>query len=191
SDDHLLQKYLGLIKDQITRLNGVATEMLKDARVRPIQGGKAFINSVLLKSIDAIENKTANRNINIEVYLDENLPKLSFDENKIQQVFINLLRNSYEAIGDKKSGNIEIVGHLRQVKGEDYVEISIMDNGSGLPQTEWTRAFDSFYTSKENGTGLGLSIVKEIVNAHGGYVYMESGSLGGACICVGLPFNEQ
>jgi len=186
-----LQKYLGLIKDQITRLNGVATELLKDARARPILGDKAFINSVLLKSIDAVENKAANKNINIEVYLDENLPKLSFDENKIQQVFINLLRNSYEAIGDKKSGNIEIVGHLRQVKGEDYVEISIMDNGSGLPQSEWTRVFDSFYTSKENGTGLGLSIVKDIVNAHGGYVYMESGSLGGACICVGLPYNGQ
>ena len=107
----------------------------------------------------------------------------------MQQVFINLLRNSFEAIGGKKSGNIEITGHLRQVKGEDFVEISIMDNGSGIPQSEWTRAFDSFYTSKEDGTGLGLSIVKEIVNGHGGYVYMESGSLGGACICVGLPIQ--
>ncbi len=191
SNDPRLQKYLGLIKEQIIRLNGVATELLKDARARPIPGDKAFINSVLLKSIDAVENKAANTSINIEMYLDENLPKLSFDENKMQQVFINLLRNSYEAIGDKKSGNIEITGHLRQMKGDDFVEISIMDNGSGLPQSEWTRAFDSFYTSKENGTGLGLSIVKEIVNAHGGYVYMESGSLGGACICVGLPYNEQ
>lgn len=191
SADPVLQKYLGLIKEQITRLNGVATGLLKNVRVRPSFNGKAFITSVLLKSIDAVENKLASKNINIEMYLDENLPKLNFDENKMQQVFINLLINSHEAIGDKKSGNIEIIGHLKQVKGEDYVEISIMDNGSGLPQSEWTRAFDSFYTNKENGTGLGLSIVKDIVNGHSGYVYMESGSLGGACVCVGLPFNDH
>jgi PAS domain S-box-containing protein len=189
--DPKLQKYLGLIKDQISRLNNVATELLKDARTQPAFGEKAYINSALLKSIEVVGSDIRDKNIAMEVYLDEKLPKLTFDENKMQQVFINLLRNSTDAIDAKQTGNIEIVGHLKQVKGDDYVEISIMDNGAGLPKSEWSRAFESFYTTKKNGTGLGLSIVKDIMKSHGGYVYMESGSLGGACVCVGLPCNEQ
>lgn len=190
ADDPKLQKYLGLIKDQISRLNNVTTDLLRDARQPPVLGESRYINSALLKSIEIVENDIKDKNSNIEVYLDENLPKLRFDDSRMQQVFINLLKNSCDAIGDKQ-GFIEIVGHLKQVKGEDYVEISIMDNGIGLPQSEWSRAFDSFYTTKNNGTGLGLPIVKEIINSHGGYVYMEGGSLGGACVCIGLPCNGQ
>lgn len=185
--DAEIRKYLTLIKDQISRLNNVSTDLLAWAAPRINLGESVLINSVILKSIEVVENEARDKNISIEVFLDERLPKLKFDGKRMQQVFINLLKNCCDAIYPNENGVIEVLGHMRQVKGEDFVEISVIDNGAGIKESDSDKIFDSFYTTKENGTGLGLSIVKDIMKSHGGYVLLESAPHGGTCASVGLP----
>lgn len=184
-EDPKLQKYLGLIKDQIARLDKVTTDLLGASKPRIARGEKTLINSVILKSIDVAEYIARDKKISMELYIDERIPKISFDEEKIQQVLINILKNACDAVHEK--GTIEVVGHLRQRKGEKFVEISILDNGVGMPGKDSEKVFDSFYTTKKNGTGLGLAIVKDIMKSHGGYVLFEGQPSGGTCVSVGLP----
>lgn len=185
--DAVIRKYLTLIKDQISRLNSVSTDLLAWAAPSVNLGERVFINSAILKSIEVVENEARNKNISIEVFLDERLPKLRFDGKRMQQVFINLLKNCCDAILPDGKGVIEVVGHMRQVKGEDFAEISVIDNGVGIKEPDSVKIFDSFFTTKEGGTGLGLSIVKDVMKSHGGYVLVESAPHGGTCASVGLP----
>ena len=90
------------------------------------------------------------------------------DENKLKQVFINLLINSIEAV--LENGFIEI--KLNQNKKDDYVEISVIDNGYGIPDNIVEKIFDPFFSSKigKNNTGLGLSVCQHIIESHQGII---------------------
>ncbi|MBI5179647.1 MAG: PAS domain S-box protein [Nitrospinae bacterium] len=184
-DDPKIQKYLGLIQDQIARLNKVTTDLLDSARPKLMFGEKALVNLPLIKSVEALENELRERGVEVQIYMDERLPAVKYDGERLQQVFINLLRNATDAI--EGGGSIEIVGHIRQINGEDYVEVSFIDSGVGIPHGDREKVFESFYTTKKTGTGLGLAIVKDIMKNHGGYAFIESNPEGGTCVRVGLP----
>lgn len=184
-NDTKIQKYLGLIKDQILRLNDVTTELLKIAKPRIALDEKALINKVILKSIEIVEYDARDKRIDIELFLNESLPEICFDETSMQEVFLNILKNACDAIDSK--GTIEIVGQPRERGGEQFIEIAVTDNGHGIPNDAKDKLFDSFYTTKEHGTGLGLSIVKDIMKSHGGYVFMESEPGSGTTVVLGLP----
>jgi PAS domain S-box-containing protein len=184
-DDPKVQKYAGLIGEQVTRLDKVAKDMLESSKPRLMIKEKTLINKSLLKSVEVVEEEAAKKKIDIQLYLQEDLPHISFDGERMQQVFINVLRNACEAITGE--GTIEITGSLRQINGEDYVELNFMDNGEGIDTQDKEKVFDPFFTTKKEGTGLGLAIVKEIMKSHSGYVFMESGRFGGTCVRIGLP----
>jgi PAS domain S-box-containing protein len=184
-DDPKIQKYAGLIEEQIARLNKVTTDLLDASRPKINFGEKALITQPLLKSLEVVEQEAIDRKIDIQLFLDEELPAVRYDGERMQQVFINVLRNACEAMDS--GGSIEIVGALRQINGEDYLEINIIDGGIGIPPEMRERIFESFHTTKKNGTGLGLVIVRDIMKSHGGYVFIESAVQGGTCVRIGLP----
>jgi signal transduction histidine kinase len=185
SHEPKIQKYLGLIKEQISRLNDVTSDLLKVAKPRKILGEKDYIHGVLIKSLEIVEYMNNGKNVDIQLFLDETLPKIKFDQSAMQEVFVNILKNASDAI--QENGSIEIVGQLRQRKGEDFVEVSIIDNGIGIEPADREKVFETFYTTKDNGTGLGLPIVKDLMKTHGGYIFMEGEPGGGTCVVLGLP----
>jgi len=185
SDEPKIQKYLGLIKEQISRLNDVTSDLLKVAKPRKNIGEKDYINSTLIKSLEIVEYMIGDKDIEIELFLDETLPKIKFDQSAMQEVFVNILKNASDAVTEK--GRIEVVGQLRQRKGEDFVEVSIIDNGIGIEPADTEKVFETFYTTKDHGTGLGLPIVNDLMKTHGGYIFMEGEPGGGTCVVLGLP----
>ncbi len=186
-DDQKIQKYARLMEEQIERLSKFTTSLLDSTRPKVNLGEKALINVPLLKSMDVLEEEARTRGVDVQIFLDEELPLVKFDGERMQQVFINVLRNAFEAVEGRK-GSVEIIGSLRQINGEDYLEVNFIDNGTGVQEQDKERVFEPFYTTKKHGTGLGLGIVKDIMKSHGGYVLMESGPRGGgACVRLGLP----
>ncbi len=115
--------------------------------------------------------------IEIKKRYDETLPQIKCFPQKLSQVFINLLVNAAQAIGEKGQISIktEKVKQQRRRSG-NKVRITISDNGCGIPQDKLNRVFDPFYTTKsvKAGTGLGLSISYDIIKAHGGRISVES-----------------
>jgi two-component system NtrC family sensor kinase len=121
--------------------------------------------------------------------LDENVPPALGDSQQLQQVFLNILNNAYDAIQEsKRRGRITIETR----KAGEWVEVKVADNGTGIADPE--RIFDPFYTTKQpgKGTGLGLSICYGIVRAHCGEIQCWNNETGeGSTFAVRIPLAEE
>lgn len=113
--------------------------------------------------------------------IDPSIHKITGDKTKLQQVFVNLLKNAYEAALPNHTVNLEAYSV------ENTVVIKISDTGCGIPCELLPTIFNPFVTYKKDGTGLGLSICQQIVKAHGGIISVESVVDEGTCFWVFLP----
>ena len=123
----------------------------------------------------------------------EDMPLAHVDVRQIEQVFNNLIKNAWEALlqANTPDPKIYVKGH-----GDDnmnYVLVSVQDNGPGIPKDIQEKIWVSFFTTKggKGGTGLGLSAVMQIVNQHGGKIWLESVNGSGATFFVRLPAEKQ
>jgi len=107
----------------------------------------------------------------IKIHRDfgHSFPPLLMQRGHLSEIFVNLLQNAREALG--KKGNVLIT---TKPEGNHSVEISICDDGPGIPSDKLGRIFEAYYTTKEKGTGLGLAIVKHNVELYGGMIGVES-----------------
>lgn len=124
-----------------------------------------LINNILMETNDLFLES----NVKIIKDIDENLYAF-FDEKRIKQVIINLLKNSVEALSKKNDKIIEV--KLKKVK--NHIEIIIKDNGNGVKKNELENIGKPLYTTKNNGTGLGVALSKEIIESHGGKLKYKS-----------------
>ena len=120
-----------------------------------------------------------------------NMPKAFVDARQVEQVFNNLIKNSWEALSQTPSPKISVNG--RRDSDPNFVLVTIKDNGPGIPKEIQEKIWVSFFTTKggSGGTGLGLSSVMQIVNQHGGNISLESDAGKGAKFSVRLPAAEQ
>lgn len=125
--------------------------------------------------------------------IEKDLPFVTGDKEKIEQVITNVISNSIKYTPD--GGKIEV--SAQQNDERDSIIICVSDNGIGIPQEDIPRLFERFYrvekarSSKAGGTGLGLAIAKEIVEAHGGDIRVESQPGCGTTVCIRIPFHSQ
>ncbi len=144
--------------------------------VRAIVGGVAR-----LASSDALIRK-----VHLQVSLDPATPAMKGDGTQIQQVVLNLLLNALEAAAESPNGERVVV--LRSARAADgQVEISVQDTGPGVPDELAERVFEPFFTTRSRGIGMGLSIARSIVTAHGGTIWVENRTGGGAFFRLHLP----
>ena len=136
-------------------------------------------------SLNLLRNQYKDR---IEIHKEYgDIPRIQGYPGKLNQVFMNLLSNAFQAIKDK--GEV----WLRTRSGSGTVEIEISDNGSGIAQENIKRIFEPFYTTKPvgQGTGLGLSISYGIVEQHGGKIQVASAPRKGSTFTVLLPIFQE
>jgi signal transduction histidine kinase len=127
----------------------------------------------------------------VQLELDENLPPIMADENRLEQVFVNLVNNARYAMLDLKRG-----GHagpnvltVKSFSEHGRVTATVSDTGPGIPPELTNKIFDPFFTTKgeKGGTGLGLSIVHKIIKDHGGNIIAASESGKGTTFTITLP----
>jgi two-component system sensor kinase FixL len=112
------------------------------------------------------------KGILLDTNIGPDVPDVFIDRIQIQQVMVNLVRNAVEAVGGQDRPIIRIEARC---EGDNYVLISVCDNGAGISSEIKDRLFEPFATSKQEGMGMGLSICRTIVEAHGGRIWVESG----------------
>jgi two-component system, NtrC family, sensor kinase len=176
---------LRVILQEAQRTRLIVQNLLSFARQMPAQREPVRVNSVVRQTLQLRAYDFVNHGIEIAERYDEGLPLTIGDPHQLQQVFLNILNNAYDAIQDAgRAGKIEIATSHRG----GFVEIAFRDNGLGIKHPE--RIFEPFYTTKEvgRGTGLGLSICYGIVRAHGGEISAQNNSDGpGSTFLVRLP----
>jgi len=159
-DDVEMKKVLERMDRAIYRMAHQIEDVLNFVRITPLEIKNVSILSILNSVIESLEIPK-----NITVDLPKNDLRIPCDERKIEIVFINLILNAIQAIGDKQ-GNIMI----RISEQEKFAVIEVEDSGSGIPQEYFAKMFEPLVTSKQKGTGLGLATCKNIVEQHGGTI---------------------
>lgn len=147
-----------------------------------IETEAANILEVIQESIALTSIKSQENNVTIELKSHKNI-NVSIDQDKVRQVFINLINNSIEAMVGK---DLKIL-KIEYITKDNEIHILFTDTGSGIPQVEWDRIFTPFHTTKKTGMGLGLSISQRIINSHGGYIEIINSNADGTEIKVIMP----
>ena len=170
--------------DGIERIGRIVDAMRRFSRAPADDLGPIDLNEILREAIRLAELHR-NRGVTVEAWLAEGLPAMQGSSQRLTQVFLNLLVNAKQALVDRTDGHITV--RTRLVR--DIVEVTIVDDGPGVPGAIRDRIFDPFFTTKgpDDGTGLGLSIAFDIVREHGGVLELEPGPRGGACFVAHLP----
>ncbi len=179
------RKDLRVILQEAQRTKQIVQNLLSFARQMPPQRNPVQLNMILRRTMQLRSYDFASHGVEIVEHLDEQLPDVVGDAHQLQQVFLNILNNAYDAVHEVgRPARIEIM----TTKAGGAVEVSFRDNGQGISHPD--RIFDPFFTTKEvgKGTGLGLSICYGIVKEHGGEILCHNNSDGpGATFVVRLP----
>jgi two-component system NtrC family sensor kinase len=180
---------LKIILHETQRTKDIVQDLLSFARQRPVQRELVQVNTVLRQTIKLRSYDFASHGVEVLEEFEGVLAPALGDSQQLQQVFLNILNNAYDAVQDAgQRGRIKI--HTR--RHSEMIEVAISDNGTGI--TDPQRIFDPFYTTKQvgKGTGLGLSICYGIVRAHGGEIQCWNNEDGpGSTFVVRLPVATE
>ncbi|MEI6416712.1 MAG: ATP-binding protein [Verrucomicrobiota bacterium] len=180
-----LQHSLSVASNEVTRLDQIITQFLKAMRPVPLELKREELNSVTLEVLSFLKQEIENRNIELDLALEKNLPPLLLDRDQFKQALYNILRNSFQAM---KEG-----GFLRVVTGcdETHLWVSIGDTGGGISTDQFDKIFQPYFTTKTDGNGLGLLVVQRVVRAHGGEIMLESAEGKGLVFTIRLPRQDR
>ena len=176
------QNLSGVIRDEIKRLNVIIEEFLTFSKSRRLELSNFSVTEVLQKIVSLIREEASTRGITIETKWRETPALISMDINKLQQAFLNIIKNAMESI--TAEGKIFITVDK---EGKNYIVVSISDTGCGMTTEEIERIFNPEYTTKEKGLGLGIPLACEIIRGHGGDIRVISRKDKGTTFEVVLP----
>ncbi|MBM7856151.1 signal transduction histidine kinase [Desulfohalotomaculum tongense] len=180
-----IDEYTSAIDEQINRQNMVIQELLDFGRPDNFTMKECSINDSLKGVLSFSSAMLRKQKIKVELDLQENLPKIPADTEKLKQVFVNLIINAAEAMPG--GGQLKISTGL----SNDSIIIKFIDTGTGIPPEEISRIFDPFYTTKSNGTGLGLSICYQTIQLHNGSIEVKSTPGRGTAFNIKLPLMQK
>ena len=180
-----LQSLAETAERETSRLDGILRRFL--AAIRPAKPTlvRGNVRDVLDATLRLLSPDIEQRRINLQTAFPEAIPDVFLDAQQLEQVFFNLLRNAMEAVPD--GGRIGVTLTV----DDAWVNVSVLDNGVGIPTEALGRIFDPYVTTKAKGNGLGLMIVRRIVQAHGGGIECASRPGEGTCFTVRLPRAER
>jgi len=163
----------------VQRIRGMTTRQVP----RPIE---LDLNEIVDEALLFVRHDIGTRSIDLSVRLGHDLPNICGDRVQLQQVVVNLLVNSIQAIQQKGAARGAIEISTEQNEGA-AVTFSIRDDGPGIAETDIDHLFNSFFTTKEEGMGIGLAICQSIITAHGGSIHAANRPDGGARFWFSLP----
>lgn len=177
--DEKVTKHLAILDEQVSDTERIIENILTFARKKQPELEKIDLKNLLLESIDKVRIPEG---IALSTQIGQ-LPALSGDSLQLGSVFVNIILNAVQAIGEK--------GKLQVGAAEDgnYVDITFHDTGKGMKEEDKTRLFEPFFSTKPRGTGLGLATAKIIVEGHDGSINIKSDYGEGAAVTVRLPIK--
>jgi two-component system, LuxR family, sensor kinase FixL len=163
------------------RAGDVIRRLRSLARRDGLQKVKLNLNEVIRDAIPLVRRELINRRIVLELDLARGLPAIMGDRVQLQQVLINLIINSIQAMSEIPCGSRKLSIRSRPHEGNGVL-VTVADTGTGIEPENLDRLFNTFFTTKREGIGMGLSISRSIIEAHGGRIWASNNSEAGATV---------
>jgi len=183
--DEIEKEHLNLSQEGITQMEKFIKELLDFTRVYELNLNRFSIEQILDESVKIIADSLELKKITLEKHYQEALPQVLVDGDKMRQVFLNLLRNAYEAV--EEGGRIRVSLSLLKEDSGNKIKIDVVDNGPGIPEEFREVIFEPFYTTKSTGIGLGLPNARKIVEQHKGSIKVKENVKEGASFEILIP----
>jgi PAS domain S-box-containing protein len=184
-----MKEDIKIIHQEAERVAKIVSGLLSFARQRKPGWSVIDINQIILETLELRLYSMEMNDIKVTTELFEPLPKTTGDSGQIKQVFMNIILNAEQVLGDIKNGKLII----KTESINDIIRISFTDNGPGISKENMDKIFNPFFTTKEvgQGTGLGLSICHGIITQHNGKIFAKSEPGKGATFVIELPLKTE
>lgn len=169
NEDGVFNEIYPELKTSIERIHKTVSTILDFAKPHKTELKKVNINDVINSSLILVKKQFTKSAIRIDENLDDKIKPIKADPHQLEQVFVNLFLNSFQAMDDQPG----ILTIVTKSENKRFI-ITISDTGKGIPNDEIERIFDPFYSTFHNGTGLGLTIVQRILDGHNATYKVES-----------------
>ncbi|MFZ5920479.1 MAG: ATP-binding protein [Chloroflexota bacterium] len=179
------QEYFELANSELQRLMATVRRILDYYRPGGQETEMVSVPEVLERVLRLVEKQLLDRTITVETDLPASLPSIIGVSNQVQQVFMNLILNAYDAMPE--GGLIRI--RARQVG--KMLQVTVSDTGPGIPEENRQNIFDPFVSTKPSGMGLGLTVSYNIITSHGGKLELEPDYKAGASFRISLPVRKE
>ena len=175
------------ISNQISRASNITQNLLDLSRKSPSEKKPTEVQKVLDQVLSYVEYRLRSLGIKVIRDYESQLPQISVDPGKIEQVFLNLIINACHAMSE--GGTLQIKVSRVKSKERDIVRLQLMDNGHGISKENMQKIFDPFFSTKNEsgGTGLGLFVSRRIVESYQGIIEVESEENNGTTFTVEFP----
>ena len=179
--DEKILRHIEILDEQITETERIIENILTFARSKEPKVQRVDLDELLKASLDKVKIPEA---IKVTTHI-ETLPLLTIDPLQLGGIFVNIILNAIQAMGQRGVLNIE------GTKSDNYVTIIFRDSGEGIKDEDKKIIFEPFFSTKPRGTGLGLSTAKIIIEKHGGSINLESEYGNGAAVIIRLPIGAD
>ena len=191
-----LRDYTRVMLKEVQRVNRIVEDLLELASPRKLELEKVNLHRIIGDILLLQKRVAQEKGITFHQHFDPSIPLFLADEALMTQLFLNLIKNAVEAVGE--NGTIKVASRVLAdysftQKGERrsrLVAVDVVDDGSGIPKDQLEYLFTPFFTTKAKGTGLGLAICQKIAAEHRGLIRVESDSGKGTTFTVILPLIQ-
>ena len=180
----------GYISSEVNRLSALVSRFLDFARPLQAETSPMDVTELMERALRPIEEQWRGGKITVERAYQTNLPLVPLDATLCEQVFVNLVQNAFEAMGEK-GGVLRLEVAQREREDRQGVEVRIQDSGPGVAPEFRDQIFNPFVTTKSSGVGLGLSIVSQIMDEHHGSIRLLDASGSGAGFGLFFPLASR
>jgi PAS domain S-box-containing protein len=180
-----LERHLGVVDEEIDRLNKIVVDFLFAVRPMDVQLRESDPGELVAGIAEFIRPEAERMGVMVELTLGENLPLVALDVRLMRQAVLNLVKNALAAMPG--GGKLR----LSADRIEDELRISVEDSGMGISEEDLPKIFEPYFTTKENGTGLGLTITFKIVREHDGEISVTSRPGQGSTFIINLPIPQK
>jgi len=171
-----------LLVQEVERINRTISELLSFARPAPLDLARVDVRELLTRQVRLLAADTESRHIDFRLDLADDLDPVAADQDRLNQVFVNILLNAVQAMDEG-----ELTVTARNSADRRSVVITVRDSGAGMDKEVLAQAFFPYFTTKSGGTGIGLALSQKVINDHGGTISIQSSPGQGTMVTIVLP----
>jgi signal transduction histidine kinase len=200
-DADFRKTFCEVVLPEVQRIDTIVTRLLDFARTRPVRFQPCDVRRVVEEVLALAENQIRKAKLEVTTEFPATILKINADEQRLHQVFLNLILNAIHAMKETASRRLSIAMSYGRVhlagKGQPAffdvpcVRVEVSDTGCGIPEEHLEQLFTPFFTTKDDGSGLGLSVVHGIVTEHGGEIDVTSTVAVGTTFALTFPLMAE